>query len=294
MILDNIGEAGQKKRKVYQRRLPEDPNKDYYYILRETGNVEPVLVEYGFVDNNADATKLRNNLEDYVEGVVKAIAEYIGFPYYPPDSSDLNKETYTVKPGDTLYKISNMFGISIDELKKINNLKNDNLTIGQIIKLTPDANNYISYIVKKGDTLYSIANAFKTSVEELKKLNKLDSNNLYIGQILTVPNNDPSNQNSYDEYIVVRGDSLWSIANKYGITVDELIKINSLSNLTLKVGDILKVPKKDIGSSNTYIVKSGDTLWSISKKFDLSVDELKKINNLSNNMLSIGQELIIK
>ena len=75
MILDNIGEAGQKKRKVYQRRLPEDPSKDYYYIIRETSPMESVLVEYGFIDNSADQKKLQNNLEDYVEGVVKAIAE---------------------------------------------------------------------------------------------------------------------------------------------------------------------------------------------------------------------------
>ena len=61
MALNNIGEAGQIKRKAYQRRLPENPNRDYYYILRETGNVEPILVEYGFIDNAKDANKLKNN-----------------------------------------------------------------------------------------------------------------------------------------------------------------------------------------------------------------------------------------
>ena len=75
MLLDNIGEAGQIKRKAYQRRLPENPNKDYYYIIRETGNAESVLVEYGFIDNTKDAYKLQNNLDNLVEGAVKAIAE---------------------------------------------------------------------------------------------------------------------------------------------------------------------------------------------------------------------------
>ena len=73
LILDNIGNSGQIKRKTYQRRLPENPNKDYYYILRETGNVEPVLIEYGFIDNSQDANKLNNYLDNYAEGVVKAI-----------------------------------------------------------------------------------------------------------------------------------------------------------------------------------------------------------------------------
>ena len=85
LVLENIGEAGQIKRKAYQRRLPENPNKDYYYILRETGATEPILVEYGFIDNGRDAEKLRNNLKDYAEGVVKAIADYTGYPYTPKE-----------------------------------------------------------------------------------------------------------------------------------------------------------------------------------------------------------------
>lgn len=73
MALNNIGDAGQIKRKVYQRRLPENPNLDYYYILRETGNTEPILVEYGFIDTPRDAQKLKTNLNNYVEGVVKLL-----------------------------------------------------------------------------------------------------------------------------------------------------------------------------------------------------------------------------
>ena len=66
LVLNNIGEQGQIKRKTYQRRLPENPNLDYYYILRETGNTEPILVEYGFIDNKNDSYKLKNNLNNYV------------------------------------------------------------------------------------------------------------------------------------------------------------------------------------------------------------------------------------
>ncbi len=97
MALNNNGEAGQIKRKVYQRRLPENLSKDY--ILRETGNTEPILVGYGFIDNVKDTEKLRNNLDDYVEGVVKAVAEYAGYPYTPPGVVD---NYYIVKKA-TLY-----------------------------------------------------------------------------------------------------------------------------------------------------------------------------------------------
>ena len=98
MALNNIGEKGQIKRSVYQRVLPENPTKDYYYILRETGNTEPLLIEYGFIDNKNDINKLNNNLEDYVEGVVKAIADYTGYNYKPPSQDNY----YIVQKNDTL------------------------------------------------------------------------------------------------------------------------------------------------------------------------------------------------
>lgn len=105
IALNNISENGQIKRKVYQRRLPENPNLDYYYILRETGQrTEPILVEYGFIDNINDANRLKNNLLNYVEGVVKAIAEYTNNPYTPPVINETDK--YIVKLNDTLYSIS--------------------------------------------------------------------------------------------------------------------------------------------------------------------------------------------
>ena len=167
LILDNIGEKGQIKRKVYQRRLPENPNKDYYYILRETGNVEPVLVEYGFIDNINDIKKLKYNIKEYAEGVVKAITEYIGVEYIPRIT-----DTYIVKEGDTLYGISKKNNISVDDIKILNNLKDNNIYKGQELILknnnTQDEN---IYIVKKGDTLYSIAKDNNMSVDELKELN---------------------------------------------------------------------------------------------------------------------------
>lgn len=109
MMLENIGKKGQKMRKVYQRRLPENPNLDYYYIIRETNPLESLLVEYGFIDNKNDATKLRNNLNDYVEGVVEAIANYINVPYSKPgESSQVPQgDYYTVQRGDTIFMGNN-------------------------------------------------------------------------------------------------------------------------------------------------------------------------------------------
>lgn len=266
MALNNIGAAGQLMRKVYQRRLPENPNKDYYYILRETGeNTEPILVEYGFIDNTRDANRLRNNLLDYVEGVVKALAEYTNTPYQAPGSED---GYYTVKRGDTLYSIASRYNTTVAELKRLNNLQSDTLTIGQILKIseieTPPITNYETYIVKKGDSLYSIAQMFNTTVDTIKSINNLTSNSLMIGQQLQVPKTSQDEEEfpekDYTYYTVVKGDSLWSIAKRYGISVDDLIKLNDLTDINLKIGDVLKVPNTEI-NIKTYTVKSGDTIF---------------------------------
>lgn len=293
LILENIGEKGQIKRKIYQRRLPENPNKDYYYILRETGNVEPVLIEYGFIDNISDAKKLKDNIKDYAEGVVKAVTEYIGVDYFPENTNE-NKEQYTVLEGDTLYSISQKYKISVDDLKRINNLKNNNIYKGQILNITEvvNNNNTEKYIVKKGDTLYSIAKDNNISIDKLKELNSLKSNDLYIGDQIVIPRKDIE-LTEYEIYTVKKGDSLWKIAKDYSINVNDLINLNNLSNLTLNINQELLVPKQ-VDNNSYYSVEKGDTLWSIAKKFNITVDELKKINNITNNLLTVGEKLKIK
>lgn len=296
MLLDNIGEAGQIKRKAYQRRLPENPNKDYYYIIRETGNAESVLVEYGFIDNTKDAYKLQNNLDNLVEGAVKAIAEYLGVPYTKPGITVNDQDTYTVKKGDTLYSISKNQNIPIDTIIKLNNLTSSNLEIGQQLKLKSDSNNSSNknqYIVQRGDTLYSLALKYNTTVDKLRKLNNLNTNTLTIGQILVLP--IETDIDEYDIYVVKKGDSLWSISRKFNIDINDLIELNNLKDLTLQVNQSILVPKQQENiETDLYIVKKGDTLWSISNKLNIPVQTLKELNNLNSNLLKVNQQLKIK
>lgn len=98
-IAQEIENTGQNVRKYYQRRLPSDSSKDYYYIIRNTPNTEALLVEYGFLDSTADdVNQLKDNWQDYAEAVVKAVTEYIGVPYYTQTD-----EYYTVEKGDTIF-----------------------------------------------------------------------------------------------------------------------------------------------------------------------------------------------
>ena len=297
-ILDELEKQGQLVRKYYQRRLPSDYNKDYYYMLRNTPNTEALIVEYGFLDNASDANKLKNNYKKYAEAVVKAVTEYAGYKYVPLAGSDY----YVVKKGDTLWSIAKAYGLPVEKLKSLNNLTSNNLTIGDslIVKDSSEKNDSSSsadnnkyYIVKKGDSLYSIARSNNMTVDELKSLNNLTSNILSIGQRLIISSSSKVSNNVYE---VKKGDTLWSIANNFNVSVNDLKKINNKSNNSLSIGEKLIIPGKSNGENvNTtiYTVKSGDNLYSIARRYNVTVNEIKSLNNLTSNLLSIGQKLSI-
>ena len=276
LIFSNLENNGISVNKYYQRRLPTNTKYDYYSIIKDTNPNETIIIEYGDADN----------YKQVVDIIVKSIIEYLAL-----------SDTYKVKSGDTLYSIAKKYNISVDELKELNNLKNNNITVGQVLKIKSNipseevtGKNY--YIVKSGDTLYSIAKKYNTTVDEIKKLNNLKSNNLSIGMELKIKE-EPSSTN-YIDYVVKSGDNLYSIAKNYNTTVDEIKKLNNLKSDNLSIGMELKI-KEEPSSTNyiDYVVKSGDNLYSIAKKYNTTVDEIKKLNGLTSNLLSIGMELKI-
>jgi len=226
-----------------------------------------------------------------------------------------NTFTYTVKKGDSLYSIAKIYNTTVSEIINLNNLKSTNLSIGQNLILPETYTNteeitiptYINYTVKKGDNLYSIARAYGTTVDTIIRDNALSSNNLSIGQNLKIRTGTTTEviEECYGEdytpptkvntinYTVKKGDSLYKIANSYNTTVTNLINLNNLTTTALFIGQVLKVPVSNADSSISYTVKKGDSLYSIAKTYNTTVDAIKKKNNLTNNNLSIGQILKI-
>ena len=196
--------------------------------------------------------------------------------------------SYVVQPGDTIWCLAKKFNTTVDALKELNNLGSNKLSVGQqlLIPETNNSNDY--YVVKSGDTLYSIAKKNNTTVDELIDLNDLNSLNLNIGQKLKIPKIS-SNDIDDSYYIVKSGDTLYGIAQKYQTTVSELQNINNLKSNLLTIGQKILIPS----DNNVYIVKKGDSLYSIARKYNMTVDELIDLNDLDNTLLSIGQRLKI-
>ena len=294
-ILDEIGARGQIKRKVYQRVLPENPKKDYYYIMRDTPNTTALLIEYGFIDNPRDQVKLQNNITNYAEGVVKAVSEYIGVPYVAPGAIT-DGDIYVVKRGDSLYSIASKFNTTVSALKELNNLISNNLSIGQTLRIpSRDINEeYTLYTIKTGDSLYSIANQYNISVSDLIDYNALPTTILTMGDTIKIPTVNatitPDNV-----YIVKPGDTLYKIANTYGLNINDIINTNNLNSNILSIGQELILPLKPVTEEDfvVYKVEPGDTLYSIARRYNAKVDAIRSYNNLTSNNLSIGQILQI-
>jgi LysM repeat protein len=211
-----------------------------------------------------------------------------------------NTDTYTVEPKDTLIGISEKTGISMDNIKKFNpNVDWSNLQIGEKIVLkepkqsepvsqntnlavttNEQDNNYIKYTVGVGDTLYSIAKAFSTKISTLRKINSLSSNNLSVGQILLVP---PK---------IIGTNKQPSVLNK---TVNDQAQNQTAQNSSENqiVTNNYDENKDYSLYLDHYIVKKGDTLYTIAKKFDTSVDDIVSLNNLPNNEINIGETLLV-
>ena len=154
LVQENLEKIGLKVEKYYQRRLPSDTSKDYNKLIRDTANNESIIIYYGNIDNEKEASYLKNNLENIGEAIVIALATYLKVPYTP-----INNNYYIVKKGDSLYSIAKKYNTSVNDLKTLNNLSTNNLNIGQVLKLpkntsTTDSIKNISYTVQKGDTIF--------------------------------------------------------------------------------------------------------------------------------------------
>ncbi|MDD4407269.1 MAG: LysM peptidoglycan-binding domain-containing protein [Bacilli bacterium] len=270
--------------------MPSNTSSDYYFIHRDTGVTEPVIIEYGFLDSPLDdVEQLKNKYEEFAQAVVNAVIEYTtGIPIYSDNQ-------YVVKSGDSLYLIANKFGTTVDAIMKLNNLTTNLLSIGQVLlipqKETIETEEENVYTVVQGDSLYLIANKFGTTVDAIMKLNNLTTNLLSIGQVLLIPQKETIETEEENVYTVVQGDSLYSIAKKYNTTVDEIKSLNNMTNNLLNIGQRLNVPgQKDYIE---YVVMPGDTLYKIAIQNNTTVDEIKRINDLSSNLLNIGQILKI-
>lgn len=155
------------------------------------------------------------------------------------------------------------------------------------------------YTVILGDYLYKIAMEHGVSVRNLQEWNNLTTNILYVGQKLRVT---PPSQRTEETYIVQPGDGLWIISQRTGVSIENLMKYNQLTSYLIHPNQVLRLSNNEQvshqsqpqQSSTHYIVQPGDSLWKIGQEFDISVSELKALNNLTSDLIHPNQKLRVQ
>lgn len=292
-----------------------------------------------------------------------------------PEVAPINEvgdiEFHFVKKGETLYGISKKFNVKVDDLIRWNQLESNSISEGDTLVIqakeemaTSNKNivlveektaiasepvveaekEFIAdtnfYIVKEGETLYDISRRYNTTIIDLIAMNHLEQYEVESGTKLVVklptvrqkanpvtynpkpvsgtsksyvkPNasnvSKPAVSGNTKYHTVVKGETLYRISKMYNISVNRIMELNGLTNSNISEGQKLVVEgtpvakstpvktesKKPQAGKKVHIVQVDETLYSISKKYNVSIEQIKRLNNLTSNIIDVGQELIIE
>ncbi|RBW71126.1 LysM peptidoglycan-binding domain-containing protein [Bacillus taeanensis] len=233
----------------------------------------------------------------------------------PTVSQKVNRTSYTVQPGDTLSEIAKKYGTTVEAIQGANHLTTDLIRAGDLLMIPnglaplpsqPASQTENTHLVSGGESLWTIASKYGTTVEAIKQQNNLTSDLLQIGQNLTIPGTaaSPSSVQAVSSgtaYEVSSGDTLSGIAKKYGTTVEAIKTSNGLTSDFIRVGQRLTISGTAASPSagqteqtgTSYQVSAGDTLSGIAKQYGTTVEAIKQHNGLTSDFLAIGQTLTV-
>lgn len=233
-----------------------------------------------------------------------------------PANQRANYSHYRIRSGDTLGALAARFGVKTRDIMTLNRIKSPrSLRIGKdiVLPLSPDytqdalaslGDDYSSapvrsHKVRQGDTLWKIARRYDMTPAQLAARNGMSVDSvLRPGKVLKVAGSAAPSVKSSGTYKVRSGDNLWTIAKRFGVSTDRLCAWNDMGkNSVLKPGMVLKLSGVATGKKPrkiVYQVRSGDSLWSIGRRFSLPVGKIRNWNNLaSNQVLRPGQKLTL-
>ena len=231
---------------------------------------------------------------------------------------------YTVEEGDSLSWIAEKFGTTTQVLRELNFLPDDDIQIGSVLEVpyvegitaegapTPTPGPF-TYTVQQGDTLGDIAVKFNASPIEIIEANNLENPDaLIVGSVLLIPGyteeetSAPAGEvggvptaGETVTYIVQPGDTLGTIASSFGVEPESIATANNITNRNLlRVGQKLVIPgvtQREAAATRgaIHIVQSGETLSEIAAQYDVTVAEIKAVNQLTSDVIAVGQELVI-
>ncbi len=250
---------------------------------------------YGFDLSKVDAPRPFESITVAKQVHLKDVAPALGIG--EKELKALNPELrYNILPGGN-YTLNVPPGKGEALLSRLSTLK----------EYTPPQRAYVYHRVRRGDTLSKLAKRYRTSVRDIRRTNKLRRNNVIVaGNLLKIPQRGKmitaarkkikKTYGHSGKHIVVKGDSLWNIARRYGTTTARILELNALSSSRLSIGQSLKLPGsgKSKSKSSTYRVRRGDSPSSIAKRHNMDLKRLLSLNRLTaRSKIYPGQRLYL-
>ena len=242
-----------------------------------------------------------------------------GLPYPKVTVGGQEFYSYEVKPGKGLFSISRTFSLPIDQILKYNPLAKDGLMVGQKLNIpippseekpVLDQNSVFYHDIERGETVYSLAEMYKTTPEAIYKLNPSARDGITVGAVLLIPQRkiiSDVKEDNYRYHTISPKETLYSVSRTYSLTPEDIITANpGLSIHTFQIGKTIRIPFFENNETfSTYEgpivvddiqhkVKKGETLYSIAREYDVTVEDIEKRNNgISTTGLPINRTIMI-
>ena len=317
-----------KKLKIYSEAVHEnDYNKEpvvntnsniYRYKVKRGDTIGQIAERFNIPShmlrtwNNLRSNKIiaGQTLKIYTSDPVVSIVD-------DSNNTSENVNYYKIRKGDTINRIAEQYGVGIDEIRDWNNLRSNKIIAGNKLKIYSNkgphnpkridnvsttktnkgSGEVVYYEIKKGDTIGQIAEKFHVSVSNLRNWNNISGNKIIAGKTLVLykgssePPKNLTSLNKGEKYHTVRrGETISQVAEKYNVAISDIKKWNNIDDTKIMTGQKLVIKESD-NNGNFHIVARGESLYSIARQYNTSVQQLKMLNNLSDSKITIGQKL---
>lgn len=252
------------------------------------------------------ANRLRSDRLRAGQRLILTVPNVERAPIQQASRSTGSHKIHAVSSGETLSSIARRYGVSVSALRTTNRISGNVIRPGQRLRIPGTAGDdlpaAVIYTVRQGDALSTIAQRFGTTVTKLKRANRLTNNTLRVGQRLEIPDAEPARAKREIEapkseiYVVRQGDTLSEIADRYGVGLSKLRAANGLRGNAIRIGQRLVIPAtakrlQEAASAKTHVVRSGDTLSAIARRYGTSVSAIQRANGMTGSSLRVGERL---
>jgi membrane-bound lytic murein transglycosylase D len=294
------------------------------YKVRKGDAISLIAEQYGVT---ARDIRRWNGLKSNKIIAGQTLKIFTNYPYAPDNDNVTTTSTstsrsgnavhYKIKSGDTLGDIAELYNVRASDIRGWNGISGSKIIVGETLIIYPNSSTgtnqivstdktissqtssgkYITHKIQMGETIGTISRKYNVTESDLRRWNDIQGSKIVAGKSLKIypTSNVEMRSKDFTYHIVKRGETISGIAEKYHVPVSSIRSWNNLSSNKIIAGSTIKLKKGSIttsdGTNKFHLVVSGESLYSIAKKYETTIQKIKSLNNLSSSKIKVGQTL---